>query len=80
LLDRPEDVGLDVQFLLEAFFFLSGFRGAGGFGANPLAYADVVDFAVRVGYSEPSELFFFMDAMSALDKAYLANQKPAAKE
>ena len=77
-MDKPDSTALDVQFLLEAFFFLSGFRGSGGFGANPLAYADVANFAVRVGYSDATEFFFFMDAISALDRAYLAGQKQAS--
>ena len=78
LLSKP-DVTPDMHFYLDAFNLLSGFRGSSGFGANPLSYGSVADFAEKVGYNQPGDYFFFLDMMSALDSEFLriiAERKP----
>lgn len=69
-LDRPPIPTPEVDFLLTAFRTLSGFRGSNGFGLNPLSYSDVVLYADRVGLDRQAE-FFFVEAMSAMDQAFL---------
>lgn len=71
LRNKPDDPPPDVEFLLHAFFFLSGFRGSNGFGMNPIPYLASADYADRVGYSDPVDFFPFMEAMQALDREYL---------
>lgn len=71
LQNKPEDPAPDVEFFLQAFFFLSNMRTSNGFGADPLSYLAVADYADRVGYSQDGDFFFFVEVMQALDNAYL---------
>jgi hypothetical protein len=71
LQNKPSGDALDVDFYLHAFFFLSGFRPAGGFGLSPIPYANVSDYAMRVGYTNPVDFFFLADVIRALDAEYM---------
>lgn len=70
LSEKPTEVSPDVAFYLNAFDFLSRFRGSNGFALNPLQYSDIAHYAEKVGYSDPDEFFFLAEILGALDTEY----------
>ena len=72
LRNKPPDPAPDVEFYLFAFYFLSGFRTSNGFGANPIDYLAIADYADRVGYVEAADFFPFVEVIQALDREYLS--------
>ena len=69
----------DLLFYIEAFFYLSSFRGSNGFGANPLALQDILSYCALIGYTSEDDVLFFSEVMRACDHVFLEEQQKQSK-
>ena len=74
LQDKPDDPTAAASFYLNAFDFLSSFRGSNGFSMNPISYADIAHYARQIGYTDPSDFFPLAEVVGRLDRVYLIHQ------
>jgi len=68
-----------LAFYLQAFSYLSSFRGGNGFGLNPIALQDIATYCEKIGYNDPDDFFFFAEVMRACDDVYLSQKNKEMK-
>ena len=65
----------EFKFYVDSFFLLSDFRPPGFSGVSPIPFETIMSYAERVGYTDTSDQFFFLDVMRACDTEYRAYAK-----